>query len=163
MQKKILICISYTVYHTLSRVSKVRLIVWWGLASRLNVWWGFRFATKCVMGFRWGCGMHWNQRERRCHFIWGWYVGTKVYTRFRCTIFLILYWIICFIIVKICVFGFEVCISLLWADFLNCSLKFCFFILGRSIETAQRPTKYKLTNLCCFWPIWFEPFCQIWQ
>ena len=82
---------AHTVYHTFSRVSKLRLIVWWGLASRLkNVWWGFRFATKWVMGFRSECGKRWNQREsRKCHFIWGWYVGTKVYTRFRCTIFVI--------------------------------------------------------------------------
>ena len=76
-------------------------------------------------------------REKEGRLGWGWYVGTKVYTRFRCSIFLIFYCIICFIIVKICVFGFDVCISLLWTDLLNCSLKFRVFILGRSIETAQ--------------------------
>ena len=91
--------------------------------------------TKCVMGFRSGCGMRWNQRERRKSIL----DFVVVFSLFCTKLF--------FLIVKIYIFAFKFCISLLWTDLLSCSLKFRFFILGRSIETAQRPTENKLSNL----------------
>ena len=80
------------------------------------------FASRLnVMGS--GCGMRRNQRERRKSAIL--FEDDMLGQRF------ILDFVVLFI-------------SLLWTDLLNCSLKFGFFILGRSSETAQQPTENKL-------------------